>query len=85
MQEEVVIPLLLADPSDADILKVISGNDQLTLKMFQWLDNLTPYLLSEASNKYSMGNEKKSNGSRLATKPRAKLIESLARSLNLVI
>jgi len=81
--EEVIIPLLLADPSDADILKFISGNDPLTFEMFKWLDNLTPYILSETQNKYSHGKDRKSNGLRLATKPRAKLIESIARSLDL--
>ena len=79
-----IIPLLLADPSDADILKFISGNDPLTFQMFKWLDNLTPYILSETQNKYSQGKDRKSNGLRLATKPRAKLIESLARNLDLV-
>ena len=79
-----MIPLLLSDPSDADILKFISGNDHLTLQMFEWLDNLTPYILSETIKKYSQGKDRKSNGLRLATKPRAKLIESIARSLNLV-
>ena len=79
-----MIPLLLSDPSDADILKFISGNDHLTFPMFKWLDNLTPYILSETRNKYSQGKDRKSNGLRLATKPRAKLIESIARSLNLV-
>lgn len=79
-----IIPLLLADPSDADILKFISGNDPLTFQMFKWLDNLTPYILSETQNKYSQGKDRKSNGLRLATKPRAKLIESIARSLDLV-
>ena len=79
-----LIPLLLSDPSDADVLKLISGNDHLTFQMFKWLDNLTPYILSETINSYSQGKDRKSNGLRLATKPRAKLIESMARSLNLV-
>ena len=79
-----MIPLLLSDPSDADILKFISGNDHLIFEMFKWLDNLTPYILSETINNYSQGKDRKSNGLRLATKPRAKLIESIARGLNLV-
>ena len=81
-----MVPLLFANPSDADVIKYVSGNDWLIYEMFTWLDELTPYLLSELTSQHSHlhSNKRKSDASRLSTKPRGKLIESLAKDLNLV-
>ena len=85
-QDEVMVPLLFANPSDAEVIKYVSGNDRLIYEMFTWLDELTPFRLSELTSQHSRlsSNGRKSDASRLSTKPRGKLIESLAKDLNLV-
>ena len=80
-----MVPLLLANPSNSDIQNYVYGNDRLILELFKWLDNLTPYLLSEAmlQNNNSLSNNR-SDASRLSTKPRGRLIESLAKHFHKV-
>ena len=80
-----MVPILLADPSNAEILDYVSGNDLLILALFKWLDNLTSDLLSEAKLQCASSlPSNRSNASRLSTKPKGRLIESLAKDLNKV-
>ena len=72
-----MVPLLFANPSDADVIKYVSGNDWLIYEMFTWLDELTPYLLSELTSQHSHlhSNKRKSDATfKINTKNRTNYV-----------